>query len=66
MTKKVGNIFIIEPEAPSVCEFCKKTDEVRPYGPNNERICYDCAMKDEETTKIKFDELMDGPGEKPQ
>lgn len=42
------------------CEFCGATDELRPYGPNNENICFDCAMKDEATTKRKFGEILDG------
>ena len=41
------------------CEFCGTTDELRPYGPNNENICYDCAMKDEATTRRKFREMLD-------
>lgn len=64
MTKKVGNIVHIEVEPAGVCEFCGETEELRPYGPNNERICFACAMKDEETTKKKFQKLIDGPGEK--
>jgi len=36
------------------CEFCGKIDELRPYGPNGERICFDCGMKDEKTTRRKF------------
>lgn len=39
----------VEPDAE--CAFCKKVDELRPYGPNGERICYDCGMKDVKTTK---------------
>jgi hypothetical protein len=27
-----------------------KKDELRPYGPKGERICFDCGMKDEATT----------------
>jgi hypothetical protein len=66
MTRKIGNTLIIEPESFAVCEFCNKLDELRPYGPKNERICFDCAMKDKATTESKFGELLDGPGEKPQ
>jgi len=33
---------------------CGVIDECRPYGPNNEEICFDCAMKDEETTERKM------------
>lgn len=40
------------------CAFCGKVDELRPYGPNDEMICFDCAMKDEKTARRKMDELM--------
>ena len=36
------------------CELCGKIDECRPYGPNGEQVCFDCAMKDEETAKRQF------------
>lgn len=48
-----GRGFIAE-ELPQVCEMCGKLDECRPYGPNDEQICFDCAMKDEETTNRKL------------
>ncbi len=66
MTRKVGDVVFIEVEPDGVCAFCGKINELRPYGPNNESICFDCAMKDEETTIRKFHEFVDGPGEKPQ
>lgn len=60
MTHRIGGIVFIQDEPDSRCELCGKIDETRPYGPNGERICYDCGMKDEETTKRKFDEFVDG------
>lgn len=51
--------FIAE-QAPEVCEMCGKVDECRPYGPNNENICFDCGMKDEETTRKKMDAYIFG------
>lgn len=45
---------IIAEEPPQVCEMCGKIAECRPYGPNNEQICFECAMKDEETTRKKM------------
>ncbi len=53
MTKRIGPIVIIAPEEDDVCEFCGKLDELRPYGPNRERICFDCGMKNEATTVDK-------------
>jgi len=40
----------ISAEEPQQCDFCGKIDELRPYGPNGECICFDCGMKDKETT----------------
>lgn len=39
-----------------VCEMCGMIDECRPYGPNDENICFDCAMNKvgEETVKKKM------------
>jgi hypothetical protein len=48
-----GRGFISE-EPMQVCEMCGKIDECRPYGPNGEQICFDCGMKDEETTQKKM------------
>ena len=38
------------------CEMCGKIDECRPYGPNDENICFDCAMNKvgEETVNKKM------------
>jgi hypothetical protein len=33
----------IAPEMDQMCELCGKIDECRPYGPNGEQICFDCA-----------------------
>ena len=43
---------IIMQEPDTVCEMCGAIAECRPYGPNNEQICFDCAMKDEESKAI--------------
>lgn len=41
-------------EDDDICEFCGAVTETRPYGPNNEEICFDCGMKDEKTTTRKM------------
>ena len=64
MTRKIGNIVHIEVEPSRVCAFCEKVAELRPYGPNDEEICFDCAMQDEETMKKKFQAILNGSGEK--
>lgn len=54
---------IIAAQDDEVCEMCGQVDECRPYGPNNENICFDCAMKDEETTRRKCGEYLFGENE---
>ncbi len=34
---------VIATEPDQMCEMCNKIDECRPYGPNGEQICFDCA-----------------------
>ena len=38
-----GPGFIAE-QPPECYEMCGIVDECRPYGPNGENICFDCAM----------------------
>jgi hypothetical protein len=54
-----GPGFIAQ-QSDEVCEMCGKVDECRPYGPNDENICFECGMKDEETTKRKMDAYIFG------
>lgn len=63
MSQKIGNTFYIEGEEPAKCAFCGNVAELRPYGPNDENICFDCAMKDEPTAARKFRERVLGPSE---
>jgi len=51
MSRRIGNITIIEPEPDRECELCGKVDETRPYGPGGKRICFDCAQKNPKLTK---------------
>lgn len=46
-----GPGFIAE-ELPQVCELCGKIDECRPYGPNGEQICFECATSTPEMKAI--------------
>ena len=50
-----GRGFIAQQED-EMCEMCGKIDECRPYGPNDENICFDCAMNKvgEETVNKKM------------
>lgn len=51
---------IIAQQADEVCEMCGKVDECRPYGPDDENICFDCAMKDESTAMRKMEQYIFG------
>lgn len=53
---------VIEHTPPGVCEMCGKVDELRPYGPNGENICFECGMKDEETAIKRFRQHVFGKG----
>lgn len=33
------------------CAFCGDYEETRPYGPNEEEICCECALQNEESRK---------------
>jgi formylmethanofuran dehydrogenase subunit E len=46
MTRRIGNVVIIEKEEDRRCELCGEIAETRPYGPKGERVCFDCAKKD--------------------
>jgi hypothetical protein len=48
----MSGLGIIQEQPPEVCEMCGVVDECRPYGPNDENICFDCAMKDDESKAI--------------
>jgi hypothetical protein len=50
----------IAPEKPQQCDMCGKIDELRPYGPYGECICFDCGMKVEETTSRKMGQYIFG------
>lgn len=54
---------IIAEEPEQMCELCGLIAECRPYGPKDEQICFDCGMKDPETTKKKMEAYLFGDGE---
>ena len=60
--KKHGSLGVMDrrdvPEGQ--CEFCQKKDELRPYGPKGEWLCFDCAMKDEKATARQFRKVVFG------
>ena len=55
MTEKIPNgPFVIASEQPQQCDFCGKIEELRPYGPKGETVCFECAMKDEDAARRQF------------
>lgn len=52
----MSGLGVIAQEPDQMCEMCGKIDECRPYGPNNEQVCFDCAMNKvgEATVKKKM------------
>ena len=56
----MSRIKVIEEEAPMKCELCGKIEELRPYGPNGECVCFDCGMKNEEAATRQFCRLVLG------
>lgn len=57
MTRRVGNTIFIEAEAPDLCEMCGEYDELRPVGPNRERICWNCGQNYPLGTERYIEEL---------
>jgi len=47
----MSGLGFIAQEPDDTCEMCGQVDELRPYGPNYERICFECGMKNEELTQ---------------
>lgn len=57
MTKRIGNIVVIETTKPAKCDLCGKKDELRPYGPKGENVCYSCGQKDPAALKRAMNKL---------
>jgi len=63
MSGRVGNFIFIVPEPDAKCEQCGKVDELRPYGKNGMKICYDCAMLDPVETEYQMQIRLFGESE---
>jgi len=63
LVERRGNAVILDRRDPHAfdgkCQLCGQPGELRPYGPNNENICFDCGMKDEATTAKQFGWMLD-------
>jgi hypothetical protein len=60
VTEVNDGILFIAPEPPQECKLCGQLDETRPYGPNGEEICYECGLKDPQTTRAQMRAYMFG------
>ncbi len=60
MSERIGNVIILREEKPQQCDFCGKIAELRPYGPNEECICYECGMLDPVTTDKMMNKVLFG------
>jgi len=63
MTRRIGEIVVIEEECPQKCEFCGQETETRPYGPQGKEMCYKCMMETPERKRIAedtFQKVIDG------
>jgi hypothetical protein len=58
----IGGEFTPEP-----CEYCGTVDELRPYGKDGAKICFECGMKPEniKTTEEMFGKVLSGDSERP-
>jgi hypothetical protein len=56
----MSGLGFIAQEPDDTCEMCGQVDELRPYGPNYERICFECGMKNEELTQQRCHEYIFG------
>ncbi len=60
MIERVGKAIVIYAERPQQCDYCGEIKELRPYGPKGECICFQCGMKDKETTDRMMDIVLFG------
>lgn len=58
---KLGSVITDTP--PGTCEMCGRVDELRPYGPGGMRVCFECAMLDEEEAGRQFDRVLNSTTE---
>lgn len=57
---KGKRLIIIEEEEDAICTKCGKLDELRPYGKDGERVCFDCAQADPEERERQVNKLFHG------
>jgi hypothetical protein len=60
MSFRIGKISVIAAEPDGRCELCGSIAETRPYGPNGERICYECGQKNLAVTERQMRRVLFG------
>lgn len=59
--RRIGDIVVLEVGEPDTCELCGVlAKEVRPYGPNGEKVCYSCAIQNREAIDKAINKLLNG------
>ena len=53
---KIGkrSVLASEVEPAAICEMCGAKEELRPYGPKGENVCFDCGKKNEAAMEHAF------------
>ncbi len=44
-------VILVEVDGKGKCEYCGKVAELRPYGKDGAKICFECGMKNREETE---------------
>lgn len=52
-------IINLNARKPQACDLCGEVDDLRPYGPKGEWVCFDCGMKDEEAARRAFNKRLE-------
>lgn len=66
--QKVKKIIVLgTPSEDQPCEYCGQMSELRPYGKNGARICFDCGMKPENKEYVEkaINDIFTGQSELP-
>ena len=54
------HIVVLKKENPQQCDMCGQIDELRPYGPKGEDVCFDCAKKNPKAMARQFKKRLSG------
>ena len=62
----MSRLGVIEAELEDICEECGDAKELRPYGNGGKRICFSCAMNDEDEARRQFEYRVCGDLDTPE